>query len=96
MGRESRWVWRERVKRWKASGESAREFSAREGVNDRTLRHWSWLLGHERASGAAEFVEVSPASVETFDVELRGGRRVRVPASFDAETLQRLIAVLER
>jgi len=30
-----------------------------------------------------------------FELELAGGRRLRVPASFDATTLRRLLEVLE-
>jgi hypothetical protein len=30
-----------------------------------------------------------------FEVGLRSGRRLQVPASFDAEALERLIAILE-
>jgi hypothetical protein len=46
-----------------------------------------------------EFVEKSATHTEEHDpllVELAGGRRIAVPAGFDAATLTRLIAVLEQ
>jgi hypothetical protein len=46
------------------------------------------------------FVEITKASsaavAEPFEIELVSGERVRVPSSFDAEALARLLAVLER
>ena len=42
------------------------------------------------------FVEVSAASAdERFELELSGGRRLRVPKGFDDEALRRLLGVLE-
>ena len=43
----------------------------------------------------AAFVEVHPCREEGFDLELRRGRRLRVPASFDEPSLRRLIELLE-
>jgi transposase len=49
------------------------------------------------AEGAtASFIEVrADAGDGRFALELRGGRRIHVPASFDADALRRLVAVLE-
>ena len=33
--------------------------------------------------------------MEPFELELSGGRRLRVPASFDEAVLRRLLAILE-
>lgn len=44
-------------------------------------------------------VEVRPAVVAAasgFELELSGGRRLRIPASFEADALGRLLAVLAR
>jgi hypothetical protein len=49
MARAGREVWEKRVERWKDSGLTAEEFAAETGVNARTLRHWHWLIGRERA-----------------------------------------------
>lgn len=91
----------ELVSHWKRSGLSAREFAARVGINPRTLERWSYNLGRqsrgERESALATIVEVRGASSvdERFEVELNGGRRVRVPSCFDVEALRRLVAALE-
>jgi transposase-like protein len=47
---------------------------------------------------AVQFIEVTPppaASDVRFEIELRRGRRIFVPASFDAEALRQLVDVLE-
>jgi hypothetical protein len=42
-------------------------------------------------------VEVrSEPVVSTFEVEFGNGRRLRVPAAFDASVLERLLPILER
>ncbi len=93
--------WRELVAQWRSSGQTAREFAARRGVNASTLSHWAWRLGRETRSDAplarvSTMIEVHarPAADDRFEIEL-GGRRVRVPPSFDVEALQRLLAALE-
>jgi len=43
----------------------------------------------------ARFIEVQAVRDTGFEVELAGGRRVRVPSSFDAAALRRLLDVLE-
>jgi hypothetical protein len=92
--------WRERIAQWRASGQTAREFATRRGLNASTLAHWAWRLGRESGSEAGStvprMIEVRayPASDDRFEVEV-GGRRVRVPPSFDAESLRRLLSALE-
>src|SRR5215218_3845912 len=48
MARESREVWTKRVDRWRASGLTADEFASEVGIKSNTLKHWSWLLDHEK------------------------------------------------
>jgi hypothetical protein len=99
--RESREQWQERVAQWRSSGLTAREFATRNRVKVHTLRHWAWKLGREtgdvtslgRVPALIE-VHARPAADDRFEIEL-GGRRVRVPPSFDADALRRLLAVLE-
>jgi len=53
----------------------------------------------ELSLARVEFVEKSATHIEKHDpllVELAGGRRIAVSAGFDAETLTRLVAVLEQ
>lgn len=87
------------------SGETAEEFARGEGVAAQTLRHWKWRFGAEGKSRpakrmAARFVEVVAAlpsrgeGSNDFEVMLTGGVRVRVPSSFDDQSLRRLLSVL--
>jgi len=70
MKRTAREIWRERVRQWKASGLTAREFAARHGFEASTLHYWSWRLGTKKRGAGARgqavpsFVElVRPAEV---------------------------------
>jgi hypothetical protein len=50
------------------------------------------------ASILSSIVEVRPAAAppeSRFEIELRNGRRLRVPAAFDASALKALLAILE-
>lgn len=106
--RASREEWRKRVERWKDSGLTAKEFAAESGINAGTLQFWRYKLrrpapgGRRRPSGAgsllSSIVEVRPAAAppeSRFEIELGNGRRVRVPAAFDASALKALLAILE-
>lgn len=53
-------TWRKRVALWKASGESASVYGAREGLKPSTLQWWSWRLRRERTSSAASATEAVP------------------------------------
>ena len=100
--------WAERVRRLERSGLSLRKFAAKEGLKAGSLSFWKWKLGQERgrkgkakAIPPVEFIEVKAtpaielAVPQSFEVELRSGRRVRVAAGFDAAELARLVVVLE-
>lgn len=99
--------WRRVLVRFRRSRMSLRAFAAFHGMNWRTLQHWKYVLGKEGGSDGVTagdggdklpFVEVRPATATAdgrFEVEIGQGRRVRVPASFDAGALTRLLGVLE-
>jgi hypothetical protein len=99
--RRKRDGWPKLVARWEASGESAAMFAGRVGTTARTLCRWRRELRRAAtlpASALAKIVEVRPARLvadDRFDVRLAGGRSVGVPASFDADALERLLRVLE-
>ncbi len=100
--RANRETWRRRVERWAQSGKSAEEFAAAGGFHPETLRQWKYKLRREHATARSKtslpFLEVLGAATSAdarFEIELRRGRRLRVPASFDGETLRRLLAILE-
>jgi len=103
MGRR-RQEWIERVDRWRRSGLTAKRFAASIGVNPGTLGHWAWRLRHEQrvmktrpAAPPGALVEIVAGATrdDRFEVVVGNGRRVQVPASFDAAALERLLAVLE-
>ena len=98
MTRATKAKWAGLVRRWRASGRTAREFSAGEGLNPSTLLWWSSQVGRE-AEAPASFVEVAlPASVASdnvIEIVVREGVRIRVGAGFDAELLRRVVAALE-
>ncbi len=93
--------WREHIEQWTSSGLTAVQYGERAGVNPRTLGYWKWRLGRDTRThvapptAVATFVEVRAPADGHFELELAGGRRLRVPASFDAAALRRLLEVLE-
>ena len=96
--------WREHVRAWRASGETAVDYCDRAGLNPRTLRWWAWKLGSEVKSTtpaptgeAATFVELAPVELATgsgFELEV-GSVLVRVPSDFEGPALGRLLDTLE-
>lgn len=102
----SRAEWTQRIRRWQASGLTAREFAEREGLRQQSLAWWKWKLGSAVADSAVStpttflpvrVVDNSPARVpggEAFEVAFPNGRSVRVPSSFDDATLERLLAIV--
>jgi len=112
MAHGRRELWIGRLGQWRESGLTARAFAARIGVKQGTLVKWKYRLAREQSarpdglssSRPVEFVELSTtvphATVETSDTRLEvvceGGRSVRVPRGFDAESLRRVVDVLER
>lgn len=96
-------LWRERLRRWLVSGESARAFSVREGIAESALYWWRRTLAERDRRGPAhgrpEFVPVQitsqPTTRAAVDVMLSNGRTVRVSAGFDAEHLRAVVTALE-
>lgn len=108
--RASREEWRKRVERWRESGLSAEQYASELGINAGTLKFWKYKLGQPAAmpkratarddKGRAELplVEVRAAvsaAATHFELELRGGRRLRIPDAFEEAALRRLIRALE-
>ncbi len=80
------------------------EFAAKLDVKEATLRHWKWEL--KRRAGArgadsgeapsfVEIAQVASVSPEPFELVLRDGRSLRIPASFDGAALRSLLQLLE-
>lgn len=87
---------------YEASGLSRQEYCDQQGVQLKTLARYVTRCRRERAgkSGAQQWVAVEVAERRggngELSVVLDGGRRIEVPRGFDAETLRRLVAELER
>ena len=102
MARKTAAEWSKLVERWQRSKLSAREFATREGVASSTLAWWKWRLGSrtDRSTQVAVVpVEIVPArapkAAETPVEVVLGDVVVRVRAGFNAETLGRVLDVLE-
>lgn len=96
--------------RWHKSGHSARVFAEQEGVNAGTLYSWSRRLGikrseHRQRSEKATLpallpVVVAPPGVTApspgaaLEIVFPDGAVVRVPPTFDEETLARVVRAL--
>lgn len=96
-------TWQRRVTRWKASGETAAVFAAREGVRPNTLLWWSWRLKRKVSSTAApppvRMVQLvrTPSSPRGSGVivDLPDARaRITVEPGFDHETFAVVVKLL--
>ena len=95
-------VWRGCVQRWAASGLSAQEFAAREGLRKERLFFWKRRLRESAAIAVAGVsfakVEIQPSrprvASDALEVVTRSGHTVRVGADFDEGALRRLLTVL--
>ena len=89
-----------RLEAWDASGMSLRAFAVREGLKPHTL--WLWkkrLRGATAVTTSFASVVVGGASASSgraFELVVRGGMSLRIPADFDEAALARLLAVLGR
>jgi hypothetical protein len=86
---------------YEASGLSRQEFCDERGVPLKTLaRYLARLRRDKKGDRAPQWVAVEVAALGgntgALAVVLGGGRRVEVTRGFDADTLRRLLAELER
>jgi hypothetical protein len=100
--------WLQHVRRWQASQLSVREYCERQQLGEasfyawkRTLQQRGLLSDTAPAAGRARTPLFVPVAVSTADATSHrlelvspAGWTVRVPAGFDAATLQQLLAVL--
>jgi transposase-like protein len=82
------------------SGKAVSVFAAEHGLDPQRLYVWRRRLGKAELTTFQELI-VRPAtpitvaaSNATFEIVLRSGELLRVPPSFDAASLERLLAVL--
>jgi hypothetical protein len=87
--------WAERVRAWRASGETAQEYAVRHGFAASTLHVWSSRL---QSTEAPRFLRLVPKTTDSppspeVVVEV-GGARVRVGAGFDRALLADVVRAL--
>jgi hypothetical protein len=99
--------WRALIREQESSGESVWAFAQRRGLSAATLYWWRSRL-RRRSARPGVRLQLAPVTIvpsesrprpstaSSFDLELASGRRLRVPADFDANALRRLVATLER
>lgn len=88
------------VSAWRRSGKPAVRFAVENGLHPARLSRWAARLDGRAKSGVRFHpVRLVPptgrVAGEAIEVVLVDGRRVRVPAGFAAEDLERLLGVLE-
>ncbi|MCC6809609.1 MAG: hypothetical protein IT381_19425 [Deltaproteobacteria bacterium] len=110
MKRTAREIWADRVERWQASELDAATFAEEEGCNVNTLKSWRWQLGMGRKKKQPHAIAPRPRTVDfvelvapvehagagdlPFEITLRNGTRLIVPARFDRGSLDTLLAAL--
>lgn len=92
--------WRGVLKRHATSGVSVRAFCRREGLSEPSFYAWRRTLGErdaaaEPASQPAFFPAAILPSAGRIEIELRGGRLLRLPESLAMERLAELVRALE-
>ena len=84
------------------SGKSVATFAADHGLDPQRIYSWRRRLGGAEPTRFQELIVHSPASfsvasgASSFEIALATGEVVRVPSSFDAAALARLLDVLAR
>jgi hypothetical protein len=98
---ESKWA--ERVREWKASGRTAKEFAEGREFKASTLVYWGSCLRRGRVTAPAQkrqrgvrmaLVVRSPARIDDSIVVAVGAARVAVRAGFDEALLRRVVKAL--
>jgi hypothetical protein len=84
---------------WRRSGMSGAGFARQHGLSVRRLLRWRERLQESEAPRfhPVRVVERAPvrAAAATLELEVRGGRRIRVQAGFDPELLEELVRTVE-
>src|SRR5213594_2311839 len=88
---------------WRGSGRTVAAFAREHGLSAARLLRWRARLRlpaapvfHPvRVVGRQRSNPIAPARSEPLELELRGGRRIRVPAGFDAALLEELVRTVE-
>jgi hypothetical protein len=90
--------WRDMLLLWQTSGQTIRAFCHAQHLSEPSFYAWRRIIAQrERQQPAFVPVRVTPTPTTSIPIELvvGGGRVVRVPPGFDADTLRNLLAILE-
>lgn len=94
--------WAARVREWKQSGQTLRQFAEGKPFKPSTLRWWSTQLRQVREESPKPEVRMIPVRIPRQEsatallfVEV-GGARIGVRHGFDAELLRKVIAAIAR
>jgi transposase len=95
---EKEQYWRDVIRRRERSKQTVRAFCEDHGLSEQSFYGWKRTIAErdERSNMPAFLpVHVASAPAAMLEVMSGSGRVVRVPPGFDADTLRRLLAVLE-
>ncbi len=92
--------WRGRLKEWRRSGLTGREFCRRHLLSEPSFYGWRREIArrdreHIAAKWQPAFVPVRVVAVEPIEVVVRSGQVVRVGAAFEPAHLRAVVAALE-
>jgi hypothetical protein len=96
----ARWtaaVARQVLAAWSASGLSRQEFGDKHGIHEQRLYNWQRRLAETGAGSSVQFRELAAPAVSLdprLEVVLPSGVLLRVPPSFDATAVARLLEIL--
>ena len=102
---EKKEIWKKRVASWRASGETAKTYSAARGWSAGTLLWWSSRLGREAAPPTVRMAQLVRSSVPhdraapagAIRVELLDARvRVTIDRGADRDAVTMVLAVLSK
>ena len=89
--------WRNLIQQQEASGESVHVFCAARGLTEQSLYYWRKRLRNEARPASFALVTTAPSIGQpdiAIELELGGGRRLRILRGVDAVTLRTVLTVL--
>lgn len=96
----ARWtaaVARQVLAAWSDSGLSRQDFADKHGIHEQRLYNWQRRLAETGAASTVEFREVAAQAISLdprLEVVLPSGVLLRLPPSFDATAVARLLEIL--
>jgi len=92
--------WREQVEAWKSSGQSQRRFCQERGLSRFAFGQWKIRFEGKGPRGGARLVRLKATKAVAHGAGglrlwVNGRYSIELPERFDAETLSRLLGVLE-